>query len=312
MSDSSAERQARRAVPASTRLRLLRQICADFGRAVRPAPHQPQPALWPAEKLTAAWLGHATVLVNFFGVRILTDPVLFARCGLRLGPLTLGPKRYVASALPPAALPPIDLVLLTHAHLDHLDLRSLHALPRDTVVVTAGRTADVFRGVGFREVIELDWDETRAIQTARGGVTISAFKLQHWGARMQHDDFRRYNAYVLERQGRRLCHMGDTARTDARVLSSRGPVDLLCAPIGAYHPWIHAHCTPEEAAVMAAEAGARYVMPIHHQTFKLSWEPMAEPIARFRAALDKQADLEDRKLPRLALTEIGETFVLPG
>ncbi len=304
MSDSSEERQARRAVPTSTRLRILRQICGDFRRAVRPAPHHPQPASWSDEKVTAAWLGHATVLVNFFGVRILADPVLFTRCGIHIGPLTVGPKRHIAAALTPAELPPIDLVLLTHAHMDHLDLRTLRALPRDTVVVAAAQTADIFRRVKFREVIELDWNETREIQTARGGVTISAFQLRHWGARMQYDDFRRYNAYLLERGGRRLCHMGDTARTDARVLSSRGPIDLLCAPIGAYHPWVHAHCSPEEAAAMADEAGARFFMPIHHQTFKLSWEPMDEPIARLRAALAKDPQ-------RLALTEIGQTFTLP-
>ena len=304
MSDTSEEFQARRTVPTRRRLLFLRQVFGDFSRAVPRAPHRPEPAAWPAEKVTAAWLGHATVLVNFFGVRILADPVLFARCGFRLGPLTLGPKRRIAAALAPAALPPIDLVLLTHAHMDHLDLRTLHALPRDTVVVAAARTADVFRRVKFREVIELDWGETREVQTARGAVTVSAFHLRHWGARVRHDDFRRYNAYVLERGGRRLCHMGDTARTDARALGSRGPIDLLCAPIGAYDPWIHAHCSPEEAVAMADEAGARFVMPIHHQTFKLSWEPMGEPIARFQAALAHDPQ-------RIALTEIGQTFTLP-
>ena len=304
MSDTSEEFQARSTVPTRRRLLFLRQVFGDFRRAVPPAPHQPLPAAWPVEKVTAAWLGHATVLVNFFGVRILADPVLFARCGFRLGPLTLGPKRRIAAALAPAALPPIDLVLLTHAHMDHLDLRTLHALPRDTVVVAAARTADVFRRVKFREVIELDWGETREVQTARGAVTVSAFHLRHWGARVRHDDFRRYNAYVLERGGRRLCHMGDTARTDARALGSRGPIDLLCAPIGAYDPWIHAHCSPEEAVAMADEAGARFIMPIHHQTFKLSWEPMSEPIARFQAALAHDPQ-------RIALTEIGQTFTLP-
>ena len=249
--------------------------------------------------MTAALLGHATVLLNFFGVTILTDPVFFARVGLRLGPLTLGPKRFVGCALAPDALPRIDLVLLSHAHFDHLDLRSLRAVNRDAVVVTARATADLFRRIRFRAVQELDWGNVREIETARGPVTIAAFQLRHWGARMQYDVHRGYNAYVLERGGRRVCFMGDTARTDARRLASRGPIDLILAPISAYHPWIHAHCTPEEAVAMADEAGARLVMPVHHETFQLSWEPLEEPIARFRQALAPE---------RIALTRIGETI----
>ena len=85
---------------------------------------------------------------------------------------------------------------------------------------------------------------------------------------------------------------------------SRGPIDLMMVPIGAYHPWIANHCTPEEAVEMADEAHARFVMPIHHETFKLSWEPLDEPISRFRAELAHAPE-------RIALTEIGQTFVLP-
>jgi L-ascorbate metabolism protein UlaG (beta-lactamase superfamily) len=279
-------------------------MARDMGRAVLPAPHRPEPRTWPENRVTAAWLGHASVLINFFGVTVLADPVFFSRCGLRFPPVTLGPKRYVACALRPDELPPVDLVLLTHAHFDHLDLRSLRALPRSAVVVTARNTADIIRGIRFREVVELDWNESREIETARGRITVAASQLRHWGARMQHDDFRHYNAYVLERGGKRLCHMGDTAHTSAHRLGARGPIDLICAPIGAYQPWIRAHCTPEEAVAMADEAGARFVMPIHHQTFKLSWEPMDEPIARFQAALNSAPE-------RIALKEIGGTFVLP-
>jgi L-ascorbate metabolism protein UlaG (beta-lactamase superfamily) len=279
-------------------------MVSDLARSVPPAPHHPEPGAWDANRVTAAWLGHATVLVNFFGVTVLTDPTLFLRCGIHLGPFTLGPKRYVACALQPRELPPIDIVLLSHAHMDHLDIPSLRSLPRDAVVVTARATADIFRRVRFREVIELDWHETRQVETPRGSVTVSAFPLRHWGARLQHDDFRSYNAYVMERGGKRLCHMGDTARTDASGLGSRGAIDLIFAPIGAYNPWIRAHCTPEEALAMADEAHAHSIMPIHHQTFKLSWEPMEEPIARFLTAIQGQPE-------RLALQEIGETFTLP-
>jgi L-ascorbate metabolism protein UlaG (beta-lactamase superfamily) len=283
------------------RLRFLRHALADTRRAVQPAPRHPHPAEWPSDRLTVAWLGHATVLINFYGLIILTDPVFFDRVGLRFGPMTIGPKRYIACALRPEEIPPIDLALLSHAHFDHFDLRSIRMLNRDCIIVTAEHTADLLPRRRFREVHEMPWNTERQIETKHGSLALAAFKLRHWGARLQWDVHRRYNAYLLERNGRRLCFCGDTALTDARALGSRGPVDLLIAPISAYNPWITNHCTPEEAVEMADKAGARFVMPVHHQTFKLSWEPMDEPIRRFEAALPAE---------RIALREIGEEFVL--
>jgi len=283
---------------------FLRTVFGDYRRRIAPAPHRPEPHSWSPDRVTAAWLGHATVLINFYGLNILTDPVFFARVGLRFGPLTLGPKRYIAAALHPRELPRIDLVLLSHGHMDHLDLRSLRRVPRDCTVITARHTADIFRSLRFQNVHELGWDEEREVLSEQGGLHVTAFQLRHWGARMQWDTHRTYNAYVLERGGRRLCFTGDTARTAAHALGSRGAIDLMMVPIGAYHPWIAHHCTPEEAVEMADEAGARFVMPVHHETFKLSWEPLEEPITRFRAALSGAPE-------RIALTRIGETFVLP-
>jgi L-ascorbate metabolism protein UlaG (beta-lactamase superfamily) len=287
-----------------SRLRFLRHIAGGYTRRIQPAPQHPNPARWSPERVTAAWLGHATVLIDFFGVKILTDPVFFGRIGMRLGPITFGPKRYVACAMRPAELPPIDVLLLSHAHMDHLDLRSLRKLRRDCTVITAAHTSDLIERFKFRTVRELAWNNECRIETPAGDVTIAAFQLRHWGARTQWDIHRKYNAYVIERGGRRLCFCGDTARTDGRPVGSRGPIDLIMAPISAYNPWIANHCTPEEAVEMADEAGARFIMPIHHETFKLSWEPMDEPIRRFRAALAEKRE-------RIALTEIGATFVLP-
>ncbi len=98
----------------------------ELRRPIQPATARPTPNEWPDGHLTAAWLGHATVLLNFFGVTILTDPVLFARCGVRFPFFTVGPKRMTEPALTIDELPPIDLVLLSHAHFDHLDTRTLH------------------------------------------------------------------------------------------------------------------------------------------------------------------------------------------
>ena len=93
--------------------------------------------------MTLAWLGHATVLLNFYGVTILTDPALFPRIGIRLPGFTIGPKRLTAPALTVHELPKIDIVLLSHAHFDHFDLRTLHRFDNSTMVVTAPRTRDL-------------------------------------------------------------------------------------------------------------------------------------------------------------------------
>ncbi|MES2571811.1 MAG: MBL fold metallo-hydrolase, partial [Verrucomicrobiota bacterium] len=237
-------------------LRVFRFLLSDLGRPVAPAPHHPEPLTWSDEEITVAWLGHATVLINFFGLTILTDPVFFNRVGLRFGPLTIGPKRYIGCALAPRELPPIDLVLLSHAHMDHLDLRSLSRIRRSPLVVTASHTADIIARLRFNHVHELDWNEAHIFPAPRAGgeVTLAAFKLRHWGARMRSDDHRRYNAYLIERNGYRLCFAGDTAHIDASPLASRGPIDLFIVPIGAYNPWVNSHCSPEEAVAMADQA----------------------------------------------------------
>ncbi|MGB8352903.1 MAG: MBL fold metallo-hydrolase [Chthoniobacteraceae bacterium] len=286
--------------------RIFRQLCADCTRNIEPAPHKPDPRQWKDDALTASWLGHSTVLINFYGVNILTDPVFGARVGIRIPPFTIGPKRYVHPALEIGELPRIDLVLLSHAHMDHFDLPSLRKLDRNCTVVTAKATADLLKGISFKKIIELDWDNTISVDSAAGEVKVTAFQVRHWGARMQHDDHRGFNGYLLERNGHRICITGDTAFTPLfKKLRTEKPIDLMLAPIGAYHPWVTSHCTPEEAIEMANMAGAKYLMPIHHQTFKLSWEPMTEPIQRFQKALQDEPH-------RIALTEIGQTFILPG
>jgi L-ascorbate metabolism protein UlaG (beta-lactamase superfamily) len=262
--------------------------------------------------LTAAWLGHATVLINFFGVRIVTDPVLFPRIGIRLPFATIGPKRLTAPALTVPDLPPIDFVLLSHAHFDHFDIRTLRAIVRQNrrsgiapSVIIPPRTADLLRWIPFAEKTELRWGERKMFKTANGPTTVTAWPVNHWGARMLKDTDRGYNAYLIERRGCRILFGGDTALTDSfRELGATGGVDLAILSIGAYDPWIRAHATPEQSVQMAEEAGATFLMPIHHQTFKLSAEPFREPIERVERALRNHRT-------RLALREIGETFVLP-
>ena len=291
--------------PRISRSKLLRTFAADTFREVPPAPFKPDPGSWRDDAVTISWLGHATVLIDFFGIKILTDPVLAARAGIRIGPLVIGPKRYIAPALSIEELPPIDLVLLTHAHMDHLDTWTLRRLGGRPRVVTARAISDLLDRKKFRAIHELDWGGTHSFDEWDPPLRIEALPVVHWGARMRHDSHRGYCGFLLERAGCRICFAGDTARTSTfAALGDRGGVDVFIVPIGAYDPWIANHCNPEEAVAMADEARARYLVPIHHQTFKLSWEPMHEPIQRFCRALQSEPE-------RIAITEIGQTFVLP-
>ena len=285
---------------------LWREWLLELRRPIAPASARPRPQEWPNDRLTAAWLGHSTVLLNFFGVTILTDPVLFPRIGIRLPFLTIGPKRLTQPALEFDELPPIDLILLSHAHFDHTDTRTLHRFGKQTQVVTAPRTRDLMRWTRLHRIIELRWNETYRIQVATGDLLVRAFRVQHWGARLQYGNYRGYNGYLIERAGRRIIFGGDTALTsDFENVRDGRPCDLAIMAIGAYQPWIRSHCTPEQAIAMADMTEARFIMPVHHQTFKLSFEPFHEPIGRFTSALQKEPE-------RVALREIGETFVLPA
>jgi L-ascorbate metabolism protein UlaG (beta-lactamase superfamily) len=154
-------------------------------------------------------------------------------------------------------------------------------------------------------VTELRWGEKKSISTPAENINIAAFPVKHWGARMQRDSYRGFNGYILERYGRRIIFSGDTARTESFLdLRSYGRVDLAIMSIGCYNPWMRTHCNPEQAVQMANDANAQFIMPVHHQTFRLSFEPFREPIERFKLALHKTPE-------RIALSEIGETFVLP-
>lgn len=284
---------------------LFREWMIESGRPVAPALAEPEPSKWSDMQLTLAWIGHSTVLINFFGVTILTDPVLFPRIGIRLPGFTIGPKRLTAPALKFQELPKIDLVLLLHAHFDHLDLQTLRLFPESTRMITARATSDLLKETRFSSVTEIDWGESRSLNTAAGEVAITAFPVKHWGARTQRDTHRGYNGYLIERNGRGIIFAGDTAMTENfAALRRHGTIDIAIMSIGAYNPWIQSHCTPEQAVQMANAAAARFIVPVHHQTFRLSFEPLREPIERFEAALNKSPE-------RIALREIGQTFVLP-
>ena len=274
---------------------------AEVGRAVPPAPHKPDPRAWRDNAVTLAWLGHATVLINFYGVRVLTDPALFPRIGIDAWVTSIGPLRLTSSALTASELPDIDLVLVSHAHFDHLDTPSLAAIPGRPAALTARETSDLLPRRRFSSVREMAWGESVRIDTPRGDIHVRALEVKHWGARLRHDTYRGYNGYVLEREGRALLFGGDTAITPLFASYRRyGPYEAAIMPIGAYDPFIYNHCTPEQGVAMATAAGARLFVPVHHKSFELSREPFFEPIERAQAALAAEPE-------RLAVEDVGQT-----
>ncbi len=270
---------------------LWKRISADAKRPIELSQRVPRVASWTSEGLHATWIGHSTVLISLDGFRILTDPVFSSRIGVKLGPVTIGLKRLVAPALALSEIPAPDLILLSHAHMDHFDLPSLRKLEnKSTTVITAKNTSDLLRVPRYASVQELGWNETARV----GPASVKAFEVKHWGARVQRDTHRGYNGYVIEVGKHRILFAGDTAYTDTfRPLRSSQNIDLAIMPIGAYDPWIRVHCNPEQAVAMANDAGAEFILPVHHRTFELSREPRLEPLERMLAAAADRVCIQD-------------------
>lgn len=285
--------------------RFARKFMADRVAETRvpmlAAPHRPVPESWSDERLTVAWLGHATVLINFYGTWLLTDPALRARVGVHAAGVTLGPRRLVRPALTVGQLPPLDAVLISHSHMDHCDTGTLRRLPRGACAVVQRGNLDLVRR--FARSHALGWGEFVEFDSLR----VESIEVNHWGARTLTDRFRRgYGGFLVEKRGRAIVFGGDTAYTPAfsRLRARLPRVDLAILPIGAYNPYINVHANPEQSWRMAREMGADYILPMHHSTFRLSREPVQEPITRLLAVAGDERW-------RVALTEVGETWVLP-
>jgi N-acyl-phosphatidylethanolamine-hydrolysing phospholipase D len=263
----------------------------------------------------ATWIGHSTALLQFGGINLLTDPVFSQRAS----PVQwMGPRRIMDAALPIDALPPLDVVVVSHNHYDHLDKpavkRIARAHPGMTWVVPLGLGAYIRRW-GAREVIELDWWQQVAIDALR----VTATPARHFSARRLRDRNRSlWCGFAFEVAGKRAYFAGDTAyHPEFGEIGARfGPFDFVMIPIGAYDPrWFMriVHVDPEEAVriyedLVAPHAGRPLplMLGVHWGTFRLTDEPMDEPprrtLARWRAiGLDED---------RLWIARFGETRVL--
>ncbi len=262
----------------------------------------PRPALVPdlnallSSDMGACWIGHATVLLRIGQTTILTDPVFSDRVGPHILGVQVGPKRIAAPAISIRDLPPIDIVLLTHSHFDHLDLPSLHRLSKRSTLVTCSGLSDLVRPLRFARHIELVHGASVDIDAIR----LTSVPTNHWGARMFVDTWRGHCGFLMEHAGRKVLFAGDTAATDE--LGHIGPTDLLCLGIGAYDPYVAAHATPEQAASIAESVGAKNIVAMHHSTFRLGHEPDDEP--RQRLMRTSIAD-------RVVIQQIGQTWLSP-
>lgn len=237
------------------------------------------------------WIGHATVLVQMDHVTFLTDPIWADTAS----PVSFtGPRRFVAPGLAIEALPPVDFVVVSHNHYDHLDLASLTALAeRDATTrffVPLGNGA-LLRKNGIANVVELDWGEARAFE----GVRIFCLPAQHWSKRGLSDDNEAlWSSWAVIGPERRFYFAGDTGYSDsfARIAEVLGSFDLAAVPIGAYEPVAMmeaSHLNPEQAVRAALDVKARRALAMHFGTFDLSDEPLDEPPRRFRDAAEASA-----------------------
>lgn len=241
------------------------------------------------------WIGHATMLVEMDGVRFLTDPIWSSTAS----PITgLGPPRLAPVGLAFEDLPPIDFVVISHNHYDHLDLATLERLaardPETRFLVPRGNRA-LLEGRGIARVTELDWTETTRV----GAVTVHCLPAQHWSKRSLTDDNRAlWSSWAVVGPSKRVYFAGDTGYSTAfaEIGEALGPFDLAGVPIGAYRPEAMmrlSHMDPEEAWQAALDVGARDALGVHFGTFDLADEPSDEPPRRFRAAArshDREAD----------------------
>jgi N-acyl-phosphatidylethanolamine-hydrolysing phospholipase D len=263
------------------------------------------------DAIAVTWVGHATFLLQIGGLNVLIDPMW----GDRASPVRwAGPPRHTPPGVAFAALPPVDLVLQSHNHYDHLDagtVRRLAATFPDARWLAPLGVAAVLRECGARHVGELDWWDTERV----GDLIVTSTPAQHFSGRGFRDrDRSLWCGFALRAAGRAVWFAGDTGyHPEFGAIGSRcGPFELTMLPVGAYEPrWFMRpmHMNPEDAvqAHLEACAGAYAAMvPMHWGTFKLTDEPMAEPPVRTAAAWQAAG------LPAEALWVLvpGETRVL--
>jgi L-ascorbate metabolism protein UlaG (beta-lactamase superfamily) len=242
-----------------------------------------KPILVSPGELGITFIGHSSFFIQIGGRKVLIDPVFAERL--------IALRRLRRPGVRIKDLPAIDMVLLSHAHMDHLNRPSLRRIVdhnikvsgRAPIAVVPWGVEDLVNDVGFARVVTLEWWQTKTV----GGLELNMTPCKHWGARLFKDTHRGFGGYVIRGGGHSLYHSGDTAYFDGfKHIGNRLKPEIALLPIGAYRPdsYRGVHTCPEEALQGFLDLGARRMIPMHYGTFRLSQEPMEEPVERLMAA----------------------------
>ena len=254
----------------------------ERGNPVRPLPSLNPLEAWrrkPDTELRVTWLGHSTTLIEIGGVRVLTDPVW----GLRASPLSLaGPKRFQPVPVALREMPPVDIVIISHDHYDHLDYPTIRALVKsDVPFVTSLGVGAHLEGWGIppQRITELDWWESHVLPTT--GVRITAAPSQHFSGRtIKTRNATLWSSFVVRSERHCVFFSGDTGlTTEYQDIRERlGPFDLAMLEVGAWDPaWGDMHLGPHNALEAVALLDAETFLPIHWGTFRLAMHPWDQP-----------------------------------
>jgi L-ascorbate metabolism protein UlaG (beta-lactamase superfamily) len=271
-------------IPAQSGRKIFREML--FGDQQR-RPSGPVPVVTPSgwdeavaapDGLHAVWLGHATTLLEIEGRRVLVDPVWSLRCS----PSSLvGPRRLHPMPLPLADLPPVDAILISHDHYDHLDMATVRRLVRAQsapFLVPLGVGAHLERWrVPAERIVELDWTESLSL----AGLRFTLGEARHFSGRGFTRNETLWGSWVVAGDRRRVFYTGDTGYFPgfADLGRDHGPFDLTMVQIGAYSPyWPDIHMTPAEAVATHLDLRGGVLLPVHWATFNLALHSWGEPV----------------------------------
>eukprot|EP00904_Undaria_pinnatifida_P012374 jgi/Undpi1/8267/HiC_scaffold_25.g10736.m2 len=231
------------------------------------------------DPMRVTWIGHATILVQIDGLNVLTDPMFSDRASANQ---MVGPKRFTPPAMSVADLPPIDVVLLSHNHYDHLDSGSVKAVGDSPLWIVPSGLKGVLGKMGAKHCVELSWWEEVEVEGFLGAVRFASTPAQHWSTRLVWDrNTSLWCGFAVAGSRERFYFAGDTAYCPVfgKIGERYGPFDLAALPIGAHEPaWFmkDQHCSPDEAVKIHQDLGAKRSFAVHWGTFPLAADRYAD------------------------------------